>query len=254
MMKNILLIDKPAGWTSFDVVAKIRGMIRAQYQSRGEKPTKRQLRVGHTGTLDPFATGLVIILLGDACSRSDEFLKLDKVYEATIRLGQTSTTGDPEGEITKTADGETERPKEGEIGESQFHLKKQGAEPTRLEVNRVLRQFIGEITQIPPMHSAIKIGGQRAYKLARAGKLVEMPSRQVTIHSLDLINYTYPELRVRAHVSSGTYIRTLAADIGEALGTGAYCLQLRRTCIANHSVDNARAIDDPAITSEIALR
>jgi tRNA pseudouridine55 synthase len=92
MTRDVLLIDKPTGWTSFDVVAKIRGMIRAQYQARGEKPTKRQLRVGHTGTLDPFATGLIIILLGDACSRSDEFLKLDKVYEATIHLGATSTT------------------------------------------------------------------------------------------------------------------------------------------------------------------
>ena len=100
MSENTLLIDKPAGWTSFDVVAKIRSQIRAEYRARGEQPTKRQLRVGHAGTLDPFATGLLIILRGDACKRAGEFLKLDKVYEATITLGATSTTGDPEGEVT----------------------------------------------------------------------------------------------------------------------------------------------------------
>ena len=94
---GILLVDKPSGWTSFDVVAKIRGQIRAEYRARGEKPTKRQQKVGHAGTLDPFATGLLVVLLGDATKHADTFLKLDKVYEATIRLGQTSSTGDPEG-------------------------------------------------------------------------------------------------------------------------------------------------------------
>ncbi len=218
----MLLIDKPAGWTSFDVVAKIRGMIRAGYQAKGIKPTKRQLKVGHTGTLDPFATGLVIILLGDACSRSDEFLKMDKVYEATIKLGQTSTTGDPEGEISDVSD----------------------VKPSAEDVEKVLMQFVGQITQVPPMHSAIKINGQRAYKLARAGKTVEMPSRQVTIYALDLIDYTYPELKIRTHVSSGTYIRTLAGDIGTSLGVGAYCSQLRRTSVGDYSITAAQQITD----------
>ncbi len=218
----MLLIDKPAGWTSFDVVAKIRGMTRAKYQEKGIKPTKRQLKVGHTGTLDPFATGLVIILLGDACSRSDEFLKLDKVYEATIKLGQTSTTGDPEGEISDVSD----------------------MKPSPEDVEKALIQFVGEITQVPPMHSAIKINGQRAYKLARAGKTVEMPSRQVTIYALDLIDYTYPDLTIRVHVSSGTYIRTLAEDIGKVLGTGAYCTQLRRTKIGDYVIDEAKYISE----------
>ena len=218
----MLLVDKPAGWTSFDVVAKIRSQIRAQYRARGERPTKRQLRVGHTGTLDPFATGLLIILLGDACKRSDEFLKLDKVYEATITLGATSTTGDPEGEIVAFA---ATLP-----------------EPSLDEVVKTLGDFTGEITQIPPSYSAIKIGGERAYKLARAGKTVDMPSRQVTIYSLDLIDYTYPELRIRAHVSSGTYIRTLAEDIGRALGTGAYCSDLRRTRVGDYCIDNVADI------------
>jgi tRNA pseudouridine55 synthase len=218
----MILIDKPAGWTSFDVVAKIRGMIRARYQAQDVKPTKRQLKVGHTGTLDPFATGLVIILLGDAFSKSDEFLKLDKVYEATVRLGQTSTTGDPEGEIAESGE----------------------RSPESVEVAEVLKQFEGEIIQVPPAFSAIKINGQRAYKLARAGKEIEMPSRQVTIHSIELLDYAYPEVKIRTHVSSGTYIRTLAEDIGKALATGAYCTQLRRTKVGDYNIEDAVSISE----------
>lgn len=206
---GILLVDKPAGWTSFDVVAKIRGQIRAEYTARGEKPTRRQLKVGHAGTLDPFATGLLIILLGEATKRADEFLKLDKTYEATIRLGQISTTGDPEGNITPV----------------------NNHQPTAEEVGGALKNLTGEITQVPPAFSAIKINGQRAYKLAREGKAVEVPRRTVTIHSIDLLDYTYPEVVIRTHVSSGTYIRTLAEDIGRELGVGAYCHALRRTNI-----------------------
>lgn len=217
---GVLLVDKPTGWTSFDVVAKIRGQIRAEYRARGEKPTKRQQKVGHAGTLDPFATGLLVILLGDATKKATEFLKCDKVYEATITLGQTSTTGDPEGELTPMSD----------------------AMPTAEEVAQVLSQFMGEITQVPPVFSAIKINGQRAYKLAHAGKEVEIPPRQVTIYSLEQISYEYPLLKIRTHVSSGTYIRTLAEDIGSALGTGAYCSQLRRTRIADWEVMNAQPI------------
>lgn len=216
--EDMLLIDKPVGWTSFDVVAKIRGKIRAGYTARGEKPTKRQLRVGHTGTLDPFATGLLIILLGDACKRSDEFMKKDKVYEATIRLGQVSTTGDPEGEISDA--------------NSVKGL-------TLNRVKTVLEGFVGKIEQTPPMFSAIKINGQRAYKLARKGEVVEMPKRTVTIYSIELVSYSYPQLVIRTHVSSGTYIRTLAEDIGNALGTGAYCHELRRTKIADWDVADA---------------
>lgn len=229
-MKQILLVDKPAGWTSFDVVAKIRGMIRATYTAKGLKPTKRQLKVGHTGTLDPFATGLLIVLLGDACSRSDEFLKLDKTYEVTIVLGKTSTTGDPDGEVTPVSD----------------------TQPTRAAVLEALKGFTGQIEQKPPAFSAIKIGGERAYKLARKGVEVDIPRRSVTIYSLELLEYSYPELVVRAHVSSGTYIRTLAEDIGTVLGTGAYCDQLRRTSIASYNVTDARAIDTVQIDKLLA--
>ena len=116
MTDKILLIDKPAGWTSFDVCAKIRGRIKADYRARGEKPTKRQLRVGHAGTLDPFATGLLIVLLGDATKKAAEFLKLDKWYDATITLGVTSTTGDPEGEITEISKKEEATKEEIKIG------------------------------------------------------------------------------------------------------------------------------------------
>lgn len=233
---DILLIDKPAGWTSFDVVAKIRGTIRRQYTDRGEKPTKRQLKVGHAGTLDPFATGLLVILLGDATKKAGEFLKLDKVYEAEIYLGKTSTTGDPEGELTTAPQ----------------DLVAQGQSLSKTEVEGVLRQFTGEIRQRPPIFSAIKINGQRAYKLARDGKEVEIPERTVTIHSLELLEYNYPLLKIRTHVGSGTYIRSLAVEIGEALGTGAYCHSLRRTAIDKWTISEAQSLVDFELSSEVA--
>ena len=222
MEDGVVLIDKPAGWTSFDVVAKIRGKIRRRYTAQGIKPTKRQLKVGHAGTLDPFATGLLVVLLGEATKKATEFLKLDKVYEAEIILGQESTTGDPEGELTAVSN----------------------TKPTAEEVQAVLAAFTGEIRQRPPIFSAIKINGQRAYKLARDGKEVEIPERTVTIHSLELLDYTYPSLKIRTHVGSGTYIRSLAVDIGKALGTGAYCGALRRTRIADWSIEDAERLNE----------
>ena len=209
-----LLIDKPSHMTSFGVVARVRRQLS---QHAGKK-----VKVGHTGTLDPFATGLMIIVVGKECKNAGMYSKLDKVYEATIRLGQTSTTGDPEGELTDVSN----------------------RVPTHDEVVTALAQFSGEITQTPPIYSAIKIDGQRAYKLAREGKEVTIPERQVTIYSLDLINYAYPLVRIRTHVSSGTYIRTLAEDIGKVLHTGAYCSELRRTRISEWDVASAEPITD----------
>ncbi len=226
--ENIVLIDKPAAWTSFDICAKIRSHIRSGYQTRGIKPTKRQLRVGHAGTLDPFATGLVVILLGEATKRAGEFLKLDKTYEALIELGKESSTGDPEGDLTQVS----------------------STQPSQEEVLSALDHFTGEITQTPPAYSAIKINGKRAYKLAREGKSFDVPSRQVTIHNLELIDYKYPFIKIRTHVSSGTYIRTLAEDIGRRLGSGAYCRELRRTSIGNFSVDDALTIETYLETSK----
>lgn len=216
---EILLIDKPAGMTSFGVVARVRRVLS---QGAGKK-----VKVGHTGTLDPFATGLMIIVTGDECKNAEKYSKLDKVYEATFRLGQTSTTGDPEGELTDVS----------------------LLQPSRGQIEGMLQQFTGKIRQKPPIFSAIKINGQRAYKLARKGEDIEMPTREVEIHSLELLDYSYPEVKIRTHVSSGTYIRTLAEDIGNALKTGAYCTELRRTAVAKWNINDASKLEDLGIVS-----
>jgi tRNA pseudouridine55 synthase len=219
MNDGIILIDKPAGMTSFGVVARVRRVLS---QQAGKK-----VKVGHTGTLDPFATGLMILVAGKATKDAMTYTKLDKVYEAEIILGQISTTGDPEGEITDISE----------------------RIPTREEIEAVLATFTGEIQQRPPIFSAIKINGQRAYKLARDGKEVEIPLRTVMVYSLELIDYTYPALSIRTHVSSGTYIRSLASDIGEALGTGAYTRQLRRTVIRDWAVEDAQTLEQFGVLS-----
>ncbi len=209
-MDGLLLIDKPQDWTSFDVVAKVRGILKKE---TGVKKPK----VGHTGTLDPLATGLLVLTLGSYCKRAQEFSKLDKTYDVTMRLGMTSTTGDEEGE--KTA------------GSSH--------EPSQEEVIRAMEQFVGEIEQTPPAYSAVKVGGQRAYKLARAGKEVKLEPRKVTIHAIENIAYEYPHIQFTADVSSGTYIRSLVEDIGTALSTGAYMSSLRRTRVGEFTIDKA---------------
>lgn len=215
-MEEIIFVDKPSGMSSFGAVARVRRLLS---EREGHK-----VKVGHTGTLDPFATGLLILLAGKATKKAPELTKLDKVYEATIRLGATSSTGDPEGEITITD-------KKPEI--------------SRGKIIETLAQFVGEIEQTPPAFSAIKINGQRAYKLARAGKAVEMPKRKVTIYELELLDYASPFLKIRTHVSSGTYIRTLAEDIGEVLGCGAYTTELRRTKIADYDIAELPLFDLP---------
>lgn len=219
MTDGILLIDKPADMTSFGVVARVRRVLSEQ---NGMKT-----KVGHTGTLDPFATGLLILCVGKETKNAMSYTKLDKVYEATIHLGQTSTTGDPEGEITDVND----------------------TQPDRQTIEEALEKFKGEITQRPPIFSALKVGGRRAYHLARQGKEVEIPERTVTIHSLEVIDYIYPELKIRTHVSSGTYIRSLAEDIGKQLGTGAYCTQLRRTKVADWDIEKAQTLASLGIDS-----
>jgi tRNA pseudouridine55 synthase len=211
---GILLIDKPAGMSSFGVVARVRRIL--------SQVVGKKVKVGHTGTLDPFATGLMIIVVGEYCKRASEFSKLDKSYEATLKLGFTSTTGDPEGEITPISD----------------------RKPAREEIEAVLPQFTGTIQQTPPAFSAIKIDGQRAYKLAREGKTVQMPTRTITVHQLALRSYAYPHATIECHVSSGTYVRTLAEDIGKALGTGAYLTGLRRTVVGQWELTGAIGIEE----------
>ena len=248
---QIILIDKPAGISSFGVVAKVRGFLKAEF---GHK-----VKVGHTGTLDPFATGLLIILTGKNTKKSNEFLKLDKVYEATLRLGYTSTTGDPEGEISKYSQNTKFTKIEGHKGKiSDFAAvgAKQCDKISDLShceapeisefgiLKSALNDFVGKIEQTPPRFSAIKINGQRAYKLARSGQDFEIPSRQVEIYSIDILHYDYPELKIRVHCSSGTYIRTLAEDIGKNVGTGAYLTALRRIKIADYDVKDARPLSN----------
>jgi tRNA pseudouridine55 synthase len=215
-MDGLLLIDKPKEWTSFDVVAKVRGQIK--HKTGLKKP-----KVGHTGTLDPLATGLLVLTLGTYCKRASEFSKLDKTYEVTTRLGLTSTTGDDEGEKTPVSD----------------------TVPAYEEVEDAFKQFVGEINQIPPVYSAIKVDGQRAYKLARAGKDVVLEPRRVTVYSLQLTDYTYPEVQFTAKVSSGTYIRSLVEDIGKKLRTGAYMTALHRVEVGNFSIQQAIKPDQP---------
>lgn len=219
MTDGTILIDKPAEMTSFGVVARVRRVL--------TQAAQKKVKVGHTGTLDPFATGLMILVIGKECKNAQKYSKLDKVYEATFRLGQTSTTGDPEGELTDISP----------------------MQPTSEQIKVALMKFQGEIMQRPPIFSAIKIDGKRAYKSARNGEVVEIPERPVTIHSLELIDYSYPELKVRVHVSSGTYIRSLCVDVGETLGTGAYCTQLRRTKIAEYNIADAQTLAEFGIES-----
>jgi tRNA pseudouridine55 synthase len=211
---EIILIDKPADMSSFGVVARVRRVLS---QREGKK-----VKVGHTGTLDPFATGLMIILAGKATKRSNEFLKKDKVYEATVMLGKTSTTGDPEGEITENA---------------------VESIPSREDVERAVQKFTGKIMQKVPAFSAVKINGERAYKLARKGQEVATPTREVEIYETKILDYNYPELKIRTHVSSGTYIRTLGEDIGTELGTGAYLTALRRTRTGDYDIKDATELD-----------
>ncbi len=215
MENEIILIDKPKGMTSFGVVARVRRVL-------SEKAGKK-VKVGHTGTLDPFATGLLILLAGKGTKRSNDFLKLDKEYVAEIRLGETSTTGDPEGEVQKSYTGEA---------------------PDFEVVKKVVQSFVGEIWQKVPVFSAVKIKGRRAYDLARKGVEVEMPVRKVNIYKIEILEYEWPVLKIRTKVSSGTYIRTLGEDIGEKLGTGAYLTNLRRTRIDKYTVDEAIPLED----------
>ena len=220
-MDGILLVDKPAGWTSFDVVAKVRGIIKAE--------TGQKIKIGHTGTLDPMATGLLVLVLGKYTKKAEQFSKLDKSYEAEVTMGQVSTTADAEGDISEYR---------GEGIGDRVDI------PTKKAVESAMGTFLGQISQTPPQYSAIKIDGQRAYKMARAGKKVKIEPRTVTIYEITGVDYVYPKLKLTAKVSSGTYIRSLAEDIGTKLDTGAYLSALRRTKVGNFSIENAIAIDE----------
>jgi len=234
-MDGFLLIDKPTGLTSHDVVAKVRRILRQsgsrqflvdskKLSTNNSQLTTRapKVRVGHTGTLDPLASGLLILVLGSYTKRAGEFSKLDKTYEVELTLGFTSKTGDSEGPITA----------------------KSNKQIAKNKVEKVLESFVGEILQTPHAHSAVKVSGQRAYKLARAGKKPELKPRQVIVHRLQVTDYKYPKLRFVTEVSSGTYIRSLAVDIGEKLSTGAYVSALRRTKVNGFDIKDAIKLEN----------
>jgi len=213
-MQGLLLIDKPSGISSFRVVSRVRGIIRAQ--------TNQKLKVGHSGTLDPMPTGLLLLAIGAHTKKLAELIKQDKTYEVTMYLGKVSTTGDSEGEVNDSSD----------------------IVPKKSQIKEVMKDFTGLIMQTPPIYSAIKINGQRAYDLARKGKQVKIEPRQVEIKSIKLTDYEYPLVKFTAEVSSGTYIRSLVQDMGSQLGSGAYMSDLRRTKIGPYKLEDAVVLDD----------
>lgn len=187
----------------------------------GKKP--KNVKVGHTGTLDPLATGLLVILVGKEYTRQAQSLtKLDKTYEVTMKLGETSTTGDEEGAKTTV----------------------EVREYAQEEIEAVLERFVGDTMQVPPVFSAMKIDGKRAYKLAREGKKVDLEARPIHIESIELTDYTYPHIQFTAKVGSGTYIRSLVEDIGTSLDTGAYMTDLRRTKVGKYELHDAVTVAD----------
>lgn len=207
---RVLLINKPFQWTSFDVVNKLRHLLKIK-------------KIGHAGTLDPLATGLLIICTGKMTRRIEEFMGLEKEYTGKFILGKTTPSHDLETKISEGNDITT---------------------ITDKQIQEATIAFTGTIQQIPPMHSAIKIGGKRAYEFARQGKLIELKQREVEIRIFEISRIQLPEISFRIVCSRGTYIRSIARDFGDALGVGAYLSELCRTRIGTYTLENALAIDD----------
>lgn len=207
---QILLINKPVNWTSFDVVKKLRYALQVK-------------KIGHAGTLDPLATGLLIIGTGKFTKKLNELQGLDKTYEGVIEIGKTTPSFDLETEFDSESDFSHL------VGEDFLKAKE---------------KLTGAIEQIPPAHSAIKIGGERAYKKARKNIAVKMEPRSVTIHSLDIGFENLPEIAFSARVSKGTYIRSLARDFGEELGVGGYLKKLVRTSVGDYQLSDAHDLDE----------
>lgn len=212
---EILLFDKPITWTSFDVVNKIRGTIRCK-------------KVGHAGTLDPLATGLLILCTGKMTKQIDSIQATEKEYLVTIQIGKTTPSYDLETEFNSEAD---------------------ISDITDEEVKEVVMSFVGELDQTPPMYSAIKVNGRRLYDLARSGKEIEVKSRKVSIYSIDILKCALPEVVFLMRCSKGTYVRSLANDIGLKLKVGAYLAALKRTKVGNYSVEDA--FDIPGFVEHI---
>ena len=213
---QILLFDKPLEWTSFQVVNKVRWMIRKSCHIK-------KIKVGHAGTLDPLATGLLIIATGKFTKRINELMGQEKEYIGTMTLGATTPSYDLETEINEQFD-------TSHISEEHIH--------------KATQQFIGDILQQPPIFSAIKKEGKRLYEHARKGETVEIPKRQVHISEFEITDITMPLIQFRVKCSKGTYIRSLAYDFGKALNSGAHLSMLRRTKIGDYNVNDALKIED----------
>ena len=207
---EILLINKPLDWTSFDVVKKVRNTLRVK-------------KVGHAGTLDPLASGLLILCTGKYTKRIDEIQGQEKEYTGTIRLGEITPSYDRETEVTETCD--------------ISHL-------TEEEIKAAAQSFVGTIEQVPPIYSAVMVDGKRAYDLARKGKSAELKPRTITIKAFDITNVEGPELYFRVVCTKGTYIRSLAHDLGQKLGCGAHLSSLVRTRIGEYKLEDALTIED----------
>lgn len=213
---EIIGIDKPLGWTSFDAVKRLRGAIQRRLHLK-------KFKVGHAGTLDPLATGVLIVCTGRATRRIEELQNGVKEYVARIRFGATTPSHDLETEVDATFPWE--------------HI-------TEESLKEALTGFVGHIMQVPPVYSAVKVDGKRAYKLARKGKDVDLKAKPLEITEMELLDYSKPEAEVRVVCSKGTYIRALARDLGEALGSGAHLVGLRRTRVGGVSIDSCLSIDE----------
>lgn len=215
---EILYIDKPYGWTSFDAVKRVRGALTRRMQMK-------KLKVGHAGTLDPLATGVMVVCTGRATKRIEELQAGVKEYVAEMALGATTPSFDMETKIDATY--------------PTAHI-------TKELVENVLKQFVGTISQVPPAFSAIKVDGKRAYESARKGKEVELKPKTLVIDEIELLEFSPQKINIRVVCSKGTYIRALARDIGEALGSGAYLTALRRTRVGDARIDDCLSIDQIA--------
>jgi tRNA pseudouridine55 synthase len=212
----LLLVDKPVGWTSFDIVNKLRYALKS-------KLGIKKIKVGHSGTLDPLATGLLIICTGKATKKINDLMGLDKTYSGEITLGASTPSYDKETTPDEKFD--------------TSHL-------TESMVLGAIMELKGDLMQVPPMYSAIKIDGQPLYKKARKGKTVDIPARPVTIHDFEITAFELPLLKFEVHCSKGTYIRSLAHDLGGKLQNGGYLSDLRRIAIGTYHIDQARTLEE----------
>ncbi len=218
-INGLMVINKPMDWTSFDVVAKVRNILNVK-------------KVGHTGTLDPKATGVLVLCIGKGTKLVQDLTGLDKEYQCEITLGATSNTDDQEGEL-KPVEGANEVP--------------------ITDIENILKEFTGTFEQMPPQFSAKKIGGKKAYELARKGKKAELKPAEIIVHTIELLDYKWPILKLKVHCGKGFYVRSLARDIGEKLEVGGYLSALKRTKVGHFTIENAIGIEEADVKTVLPL-